>query len=564
MLSAPPNPSAAAAPGERERAVLGLRLLAAYAVLNGCLCVRWPAPTPLSAWLLPGLDVAILLAGMALFAPAPGWSAPWFSRIVAAVLVVLRLGRIADGVCLRYLDRRFHVVADMALVPEFARLVRSNLGWSGLALALGALCVASFVLFHCLTLSVRVFARVLGPPRAGDAFLMCVGAYAVLVALTSPHAQLVSKSVAPRVLRELELWLEARGQFDDPEHAARRRAFTARFDTRQSLLRSTPAALARTGKPDVHVLLVEAYGHTAQSTPAYRKQLAPAYAAFADAVNGAGFVVCSSYVRATVFGGNSWMTHASLQTAVPIYDQFEYSLLLEHSQHASLARAFGAAGYRTVSVKPGTTRPAPMTRIYGFEREYIARDFGYRGRSYAWSPMPDQFVLQQIAQRELAQPTRPLFLEYALVTSHFPWTPQPQYVPSSQSLGDGSLFVQQPPLEFREPRAGLNAQTYAYLNSLGYDLRVISDYLVQHVRGDSLVVILGDHQPIAPVAGEDRSRATPLHVLSRRGSLLAPLLARGCTPGMFGARDEPSMGMEDLGITILRLLSGELHDAGGS
>ena len=539
-----------------------LQLLAAYLLLNACVSVRWPAPTPLSAWLLPALDVLILLAGMALFAPAPAWPARRFAQLAAAGLLVLRLGRLADGVCLRYLDRRFHVVADLALVPEFARLVRSNLGWVGCVLAGLGFCLVLWLLFHALTRSLSAFARALSQPRVGDVFLLGAGAYVLLSLVSAPHTLRASASVAPRVLRELELWLEARGQFDDPEHAAQRRAFAARFETRQALLRTTPAALARSGKPDVHILLVEAYGHTAQSTPAYRKQLAPAYAAFADAIRGAGFSVCSSNVRATVFGGNSWLTHATLQTAVPIFDQFEYGLLLEHNQHASLAQAFGAAGYRTVSVKPGTTRPAPVTRIYGFEREYVAQDFGYRGRSYAWSPMPDQFVLQHIAQRELAEPTRPLFLEYALVTSHFPWTPQPPYVQGD--LGDGRVFTTRAALEFREPRAGLSAQSYAYLNSLSYDLRVISDYLVHDVRADALVLVLGDHQPIAPVAGEDRSRATPLHVVSRSAALLAPLQARGCTPGMLAAREDTGMGMEDLGITILRLLSGELRDPGGS
>ena len=553
----------ASAPWDRDRwlsgALQALRLTAAFGLLSWCVSVRWPAPTALSAFVLPAVDVVILLALFVLFAPREGACVGRFAALGATGLVSVRLGRIADGVCERYLDRRFHVVADLPLIAELGRLARSSLGSFGFWLALAGLVLGGLMLWLLMAACLRVLARALRDRARGDLFLLSAAGAALL---TAAHVPVVSASVMPRVAHELELWLQARGQLDDPAHAAQRRDFAARVEAGQRRLRAAPVELSRTGTPDVHVLLVEAYGHTVQATPAYRRWLAPSYQAFVAAVSGAGYAVCTSAVRATTFGGNSWLTHASLQTAVAVYDQFEYGLLVEQRPAASVARAFASAGYRTVSIKPGTTRPSPHTQMYGFEREYVARDFGYRGPSYAWSPMPDQFVLQHIAQRELAQPARPLFLEYALVTSHFPWTPQPPYVPGGQNLGDGSLYRSQPVLEFDQPEGELSPQALGYLHSLGYELRVIADYLTQHVRPNALVLVLGDHQPIAPVAREDRSRATPLHVLSRRRELLDPLAAIGCTPGMLAARDEPALGMEDVGVALLRLLSGVAPEAG--
>lgn len=530
--------------------------MAACALLSWCVSVRWPAPTSPSALALPALDVLLLLGLWVLFGSGAGRPSRRACTSAAGVLVLLRLGRIADGVCLRYFDRRFHLVADLPLIPELARLGRSSLGTPRFALACVALVLASYVLWRLMAASLALLMHSLARPRAGDAYLLGVSALAVVAALAPARLAPFSASVAPRLLHELALWLQARGELDDPQHAAQRRDFDRRFEARQARLRAAPTDLSASGKPDVHVLLVEAYGHTVQATPAYVRALAPAYRDFLLAVWGAGFQVCTRFVRATTFGGNSWLTHASLQSSVPINDQFEYSLLLERSSQASLARAFAAAGYRSVSVKPGTTRPTPQTRIYGFEREYVAADFGYRGRSYAWSPMPDQFVLEQIAARELRAPARPLYVEYALVTSHFPWTPQPQYVPDAQSLGDGALYRTQPPLTFEQPQGELSAQASGYVNSLRYELRVLSDYLLHHVTRDALVLVLGDHQPIAPVAGEDRSRMTPLHVLSRRPELLAPLAAHGCSPGLHAPLDGPALGMEDVGLELLQLLSG--------
>ncbi|HET8933496.1 MAG TPA: hypothetical protein VFN67_08660 [Polyangiales bacterium] len=73
---------------------------------------------------------------------------------------------------------------------------------------------------------------------------------------------------------------------------------------------------------------------------------------------------------------------------------------------------------------------------------------------------------------------------------------------------------------------------------------------------------MGDHQPIAPIAGEDRSRFTPLHVLSRNGALLEPFRARGCVPGMLGSGREPQLKMVELGADLLRVLANAPHVAG--
>jgi hypothetical protein len=316
-------------------------------------------------------------------------------------------------------------------------------------------------------------------------------------------------------------------------------------------LQVTPASLDRLGGVDVHLLLVEAYGQTVVTTPAYATRLAPAYRELSASLERAGFSVCTDFLQATVFGGNSWLTHATLQTAVPIADQYEYALLLEQARVSTLAKAFVRAGYRAVSVKPGTTRAAPQTRMYGFDKEYAAGDLGYRGPAYAWAPMPDQFVLQRIAERELTSPTRPFFGEYALVSTHFPFTPHPPFVEDWAGLGDGSIFRRLQPVHVRQGQDGLSASALAYLSSLRYELRVLGDFVTRYVRGDALVLIFGDHQPIAPVAGEDRSRSTPMHVLSRRDSLLRPFRDRGCVPGLVSHRPEPHRRMEDLAIDLL-------------
>jgi hypothetical protein len=533
----------------------GLQLLAAGVVLCWCVSLRLPAETPASAWYLPSADIAILLALFTLFGTR---SRAWL-RASCGLLLCVRLGRIADGVCERYFDRRFHVAADLPLIPEFMRLAHSTLGPLKFALAIAALFASLVLVWWLLRLSLDKLTRALSEESSGNRFLIAVFALALLGPWLAPQGSFYTSSVTPRLVSELEQWLTARGWFDDPARAEHRREFAQRFAAGQKQL-GEAAALLRGPTSNVHVFLVEAYGRTVQTTAVYKEHLAPSYQAFEQQVAASGFKVCTDYVRATILGGNSWLTHATLQTGVPINDQFDYGLVLDQNPGASLAKAFGRAGYRTVSVKPGTTRHSPTARIYGFDREYAARDLDYHGPAYAWAPMPDQFVLQRIAERELAQPKQPLFIEYALVSSHFPFNPRPPYVEDWSSLGDGSLFHKLAPLDWNNAKNGFFSQALGYADSLAYDLRVMGKFLADHVPGDALVLILGDHQPIAPIAGEDRSRYTPLHVLSRNDALLEPFRARGCLPGMFGRSSEPQLTMEDLGADLLRVLAGAPHD----
>jgi hypothetical protein len=551
-----------AEPGTRRPARDAAQLFAAFVFLSWCVSVRLPAETPLRNWLLPSPDLVVLLALLTLFAPRPGWQpARGLLRLIAGALLGLRVGRIADGICLRFLDRPFHPVSDLALVPELARLLLSTQGPLRLAMWLALGLPALYLLWRLLIAALGAAARVLSFARAGDAYLalafvLAACSLALLPALGVTRASPFASAVSPRVVRELGRWLTARGLYDDPAHAAQRRVFADRIRSRQERLRKTPASLVKLAGADVHILLVEAYGRTVEATPAYSAQLAPAYRELAQKLERAGFSVCTDYVRATVFGGNSWMTHATLQSAVPVTDQFEYAMLLEQPQLWTLAKAFRAAGYRAVSVKPGTTRASPLVRLYGFDREYAAWNFGYRGPSYAWSPMPDQFVLQQIEERELRGARQPLFIEYALVSSHYPFTPHPPYVDDWAALGDGSIFARLKPVQTLRGEAGINVSAMGYLDSLSYDLRVLGEFVTRYVRGDALLLILGDHQPIAPVAGLDLARATPLHVLSRRDALLEPFRARGCVPGLKSRRPEPYRTMEDLALDLLSDFSG--------
>ncbi len=205
--------------------------------------------------------------------------------------------------------------------------------------------------------------------------------------------------------------------------------------------REAPARpLAGLQDADVHLFFVESYGYTILSDPENLAHIRDAYRDLGNRLTGAGFRIASSLMDSPAFGGNSWLADATFTTGVRIDDQTQYDLLLQ-SDVRPMASRFAEAGYRTVNVMPATGGAWPEGAFFGFERSYHWKDFGYRGPSFRWAPMPDQFALDVIRRKELAKRERPLFVQYILVSSHYPFQIIPRYLPDWDGLGDGSLFA---------------------------------------------------------------------------------------------------------------------------
>src|SRR6185503_3682372 len=125
----------------------------------------------------------------------------------------------------------------------------------------------------------------------------------------------------------------------------------------------------------------------------------------------------------------------------------------------------------------------------------------------------------------------PLLAAYALVSSHAPWSDQPPFLDDWGRIGDGAVYAALPIDHYPITWTTLARGGPAYVHSVAYDLRVVVDYATRFVAGEALMIVLGDHQPVAEVTGFSPSHAVPVHVLSRRREFLAPFLARGYVPG---------------------------------
>lgn len=314
-----------------------------------------------------------------------------------------------------------------------------------------------------------------------------------------------------------------------------------------------PAALAAPGPPnsnlaglkqrDVYLVYIESYGTTVFDTPQFVADLKSSLAQFESALYGSGYRVASNRLVSPTFGGGSWLAHATLASGIRLDDPVVYAQLLG-SGRKLLPRYFKDAGWRAVDIMPGIKAPAPEAEAWGFDRMIYAAELGYRGPSFGWFAIPDQFTLgRATALRPALGSETPVFTQIVLVSSHIPFSPLPPYL---ADWADAGTFATVPKAAWEEINRApdWSALSPNYLRSLQYDFAVLGDWLANRLPGEALVILLGDHQPPAVVGGESQEWTVPIHVLSRDRDLVAPFIAAGYVDGIVPSQAPPHRGME--------------------
>ena len=158
--------------------------------------------------------------------------------------------------------------------------------------------------------------------------------------------------------------------------------------------------------------------------------------------------------------------------------------------------------------------------------------------------MPDQYVLDFVRRAELDKPHGPLFIQYTLVSSHAPWSDQPVMVEDWSKVKNGAIYNGFEIVRFPITWPDFDNAADGYVTSIIYDMTVLKSYITQFITDDSLVILLGDHQPVREVSGGEENHAVPVHVICRDPKLIEPFVTRGYVRGMRPRMDDqhPPMG----------------------
>jgi hypothetical protein len=513
-------------------AVLGVLLL-----VLPFLPARDPATHGLSIEWRPAAVLAFLLFLVAVAGAARPQMvmAPPTARILGALVTALAILNLVGAATPTLLGRDLNLYWDLPHLPSLFGLAGEAAGFWRMAGVIAVLAGAIVLLINGAAWAWRQVLPVLADRRIALGFAVLLGITLDVTVVMPAEERPLATGLALDIVRQSAALL--RGHLAASGGGPYAKALDVPVPPRSNL-----AGLKRR---DVYLVYLESYGTTVFDTPEFRGRLGDALRQFENSLRRGGYTIASNRLVSPTFGGGSWLAHATLASGVRLDDPVLYTMLLD-SGRKLLPAYFKEVGWRTLDIAPGIKAPsARATAAWGFDREIFADELDYKGPSFGWFAIPDQFTLDRAAAiRSALGPAPPVFTQLVLVSSHIPFAPVPPYLTDWDDTGSFASVPATTMKEvWRQPDWGRLAPDY--LSSLRYDFAVLAGWLTGRISGNGLVILLGDHQPPAIVGGDPRPPWTvPIHVLSRDPELIAPFLAEGYVSGLYPTQAPPHPGME--------------------
>jgi hypothetical protein len=515
--------------------------LLAWSALNAMLNVRYPEDDPPASYLLPSLDIAAMFSVFAAFALIREYAGRRFPLIAAATIpklvvvllaawvLFMRVYRVGDGVMGVWQSRSANMFSDISMLGEVTRLLYASLPPFTFVLTATGVTLAVPLVIWITFRALMVGVHYLSTPKHIGIFAVVLGICAALSPLGSRleyperYTGLFVSSLVPRIRQDIK-------EFYNDKRL--RQARLAHAESAKNKLAASSGDLAKLGGANVLLFIVESYGEYALANPEISRHMDEAYADYEAMLDDGGFAAASRVMNSPVIGGFSWLAHASLFTGMRVTDQGHYEFI-RGLQPKTLVDYFSGAGYRTVTGEPGTTRPFEPPLLYNFDVKFYSWHFRYQGPKYSWAPMPDQFVIDNVHRRAIRSHKGPQFVKFALVSSHGPWDLQPPLIANWSRIRNGEVYNESEPLTYPTSWTDLSNAEWPYTRSILYTLDVIRRYIDEFVDDDSLIIMIGDHQPTPKLTGNLRSRGVPIHVISRNEEVVNTFVEkRGYTFGM--------------------------------
>ncbi|MGP4046136.1 sulfatase [Streptomyces sp. 2A115] len=530
--SASDGPSEAPAPDEpdtpaaarnwRDRHPVAVRNVgwAVTALSLALVCFALLMPTSLDKF-RPGLFVRIPVE--AVLGAAVLFVLPRRPRLVMAGLAGLGLGLLTILSLLdigfnMFLGRGFNVVLDWVLFDDAQAYMKDSMGNGGAIGAVIGVVVLVLLVLALMILAVLRVSNVMARNRdvasratlvAGTVWVTCA-ALGLQLGTGSPIAARSTFALVEDRLHRVQATLKDEAAF----------AKEAKKDT----FGKTPGDQLLTGLrgKDVIFTFIESYGRSAVED----EDIAPGVDATLAAKNAelgkAGFAAKSGWLTSATYGGSSWLGHSTFLSGLWINNQNRYRTVTA-GEHLTLTGAFKRTGaWRTVGIMPGVQKNWPEGKFYGLEEVYDSRELGYQGPKFSWSTMPDQYALSAFERLEHGKKQdKPLMSQIILTSSHQPWAPLPETVPWDQ-VGNGSVYkdIEKAGKEASDVFYDSDKAKEEYGKSIQYSVTSLIDYVVKYGSKDTVLVFLGDHQPMAKVSGNNASRDVPISIVAQDKSVL--------------------------------------------
>jgi hypothetical protein len=482
-----------------------------------------------------------------LFLLIRGRVASWILAISSGLIAAGLIFRLADMATNMIFARAFNPVMDAYLLSDGFHLLGSSIGYPAtVVMSILMLLTVVLIIVACWLALTRIRSLLWQFPVrwTSSTLLAALLLWGVMAFFDSPkasryfHDQLVSHLLkAVNSLTELRAFREV---------------------VNEDIYKAVPGDQlfgALQGK-DVLVIFLESYGRVLLDSPRYADVVRPALEQATNRLTAQGYASSSAFLASSTIGGLSWLAHGTAMSGLWIDSQLRYDALMM-SQRPTLIRLFQRAGWRTVGVMPAITLAWPEGQYYGYDQIYDADALEYQGLPFNYVTMPDQFTLARFQQRERDPSERkPVMAEFALISSHAPWTPIPEVI-DWNSIVDGTEFNEQ---AMRGPRTDqvwqdLDLLKSQYRDSVVYVLDTLVSYIENFGDNNLVLLVMGDHQPMPLIAEGASVPDVMVHIISADPDVMQAAASWQWTPGMLPAEDAPVWRMDTVRNRLIETFS---------
>lgn len=469
-------------------------------------------------------------------------------RIAVAVFAGLGLGALTvvnflDIGFNEYLGRGFNVVLDWSLFSDAQGYLQDTFGKGG-ALGIAALAVTLVIAVLALTtMSVirlgNLAAR--NTETATRTTLVLAIAWVTCAALGVQYAEGIPIA-SEHTMQALQFKTE------QVRRTLRDEAEFAKIAKKDDFANTPPDQLLTglRGK-DMMITFIESYGRSAIEDPVMAPGVDATLTAENEKLTQAGFAAKSGWLTSATYGGSSWLGHSTFLSGLWISNQQRYRTVTA-GERLTLPGAFKKTGaWDTVGVMPGIQKAWPEQKFYGIDKLYDSHKLGYKGPKFSWSTMPDQYALTAFERLVHSKKhDKPLMSTIILTSSHQPWAPIPTLVPQDQ-VGDGSIYnaIEKAGKKPGDIITDSTKSKEEYGKSIQYSVSSLINYLVKYGNKNTVLIFLGDHQPIARVSGNHASRDVPVSIVAKDPKVLDKIADWNWADGLQPQQDTPVWKMND-------------------
>ena len=364
------------------------------------------------------------------------------------------------------------------------------------------------------------------------------------VALGMPETAV--SSFTAKLIHNLDLSRDARAQ-------------VSRFD---SALSSDQYAFTQndlTEKPDIYLIFIESYGSILYQRPDFQLVYTRLLRDLETDFTVADWHIASNRSNAPTWGGGSWIAYTSALTGVRLNSHTEYLAFFNRYEDERFPHLFNYLrdqGYRSYRLSSNANELNSLEwerykSFYGVDEWYRFSDMGYEGPLYGWGPAPPDQVSLNFAMEAMQADPNPHVFFYITQNSHFPWIPLPNVAE------DWRTFYEMPQIPTGPtptvPHEQLRNQ---YLQSIVYELTMLTQFIMTEGDENDLFVLVGDHQP-SRVARYADGWDTPIHIISQNEALIESFRELGFVAGLDTSELFPRLQHEGIYSALAHVLLSE-------